>query len=167
MTLLHPQFLSRRRRDKRVINEGGDQVTRERPTNLSPATPPTMQQRPHVSPTELSSLEQRRNARTVWKARPETLMTWDERMRHSEQFWETIDERFAELDRYVAGKSKYDIDLIHRWSEHLRTVRVKSDHIADADLLATRYEADGTAEMAGLQRQIRARILADALAGRA
>lgn len=146
-------------RRTRVVNEEGQSVDREFFRSLAPAKELPWRPASPATPTRLSTVEERRSAVTVHTPKP--YVPWEERFA---AVWNDVGERFGKLGEYVSGKSKFDSDLMHDWAEKLRTVRVANDRDIDGYALAGHYAESGTAEMAGLQRQIRARILADALA---
>lgn len=158
-------FRSRLRRRPRVIDESGQPVGREPLRNLDPVGPTPLAQRRHayVDPAELPTARQPRVSEVVASPPP----TWEQRLEEMARFWDSVEGRLGKLAEYVSGKSKFDIEYAHNWSEHLRTRRVKGDRRIDAQLLEERYVPGGTQELAGLQRQIRERILADALAATA
>lgn len=155
---LAPRLRKRQQPRPRVVDESGFPADRELPPELQPTGYMRVRPAAPVDPAMLPA-EQRElvaNTPLVAKAPP----TWEERF---EALWSSIDDRLAKLAKLVRDKSTFDDTEMHRWSEWMRGKRVSGDRDVDALLLEEQYSEGGTAVMADLQRQIRARILADAM----
>ena len=148
----------RQRRSTRVIDGWGQPINRL-DRRLSPASELPWRPSSPASPAELPPAAAPRTVKTVHQA-----PTWESRLRDLKVFWTSIDDRFTKLDQLVHDKSEFDADQMRKWSEHIAIKRVDADRDADAGLLDMHAD-DSTSEMRDLQRQIRERILADALAG--
>lgn len=143
----------------RVVDESGFPADRELPPELRPAGHMRTRPAAPVDPAMLPA--QQRELVTDTPLVSKTPLTWEERFG---ALWESIDGRLAKLAKYVADKSAFDDGQMVKWSEWMRGKRVNGDRDVDALLLQDQYAEGGTAVMADLQRQIRQRILADALA---
>jgi len=152
-----------RRPVRRVVDESGFPADRELPAELRPATG-FMTRRPIPTGPAMLPSEQRRHVADVREVPVPRPPTWEERF---ETLWSSIDDRLAALTKFVTDKSAFDDGQMVKWSQWMRGKRVNGDRDVDAMLLESQYAEGGTAMMAGIQREIRARMLADALAASA
>lgn len=146
-------------RRTRVVDEEGRSIKPWLPDDL---TPPRSQPASPATPTRMSPVEERRSAVTVHTSKPHP--TWEEQFA---MLWDGVGTRLTKLGEYVSGKSAFDLGIVEKWSNGLRTVRVANDRDTDAGILestAALHLSDDTGTMAGLRNAITARILADALA---
>ena len=143
-----------------VIDESGQPAT-NRPSQLQPAATLATRRHAPTDPAMLPAEQRELVADTPLVAKAPR--TWEERMADFSALWDSVEEKLEKLAKFVKDKTAFDDNVMVRWSRDIRVKRVGRDRDTDVDLLAV-HAADGTAEMRGLQKAIRERILADALA---